>query len=62
MKKHKLNVRPAEPDDPMFTDAQSGVTAVTIKKRTKPIPRAPADHPVYTDTSARVKAPIPKKQ
>ena len=62
MKKIKLNVRPASPNDVMFHDGQSGVTSVMIrKKRTKPVPRAPADHPVYTEDHIRVKAPIPKR-
>ena len=63
MKKVKLNIRPADADDPMFHDAESGVTAVTIPKRKRPIPRAPADHDVYTDDSVRVRnrPPVSKK-
>ena len=62
MKKVKLNVRPADADDPMFHDKESGVTSFTVpKKRTKPIPKAPADHDVYTDTSARIRMRPPAK-
>ncbi len=39
--KYKIKSRKADPNDPMFTDSQSGVTAVTIPKSTpKPPPRA----------------------
>ena len=31
-----------------------------MKKRTKPIPRAPENHPVYQDESARVRINPPK--
>ena len=72
-KDYKFNPKMAEPDDPVYTDDQSGVTAVminpekeqrhaTTKHRPKPKPKKPQPLFEEFESIGEFKKPLPKAQ